>query len=84
MAKSNEEILTEMSGVFTRVFERPGIVINETTTAADVEGWDSMTNTILIAEIERHFGVKFPLKEQVRFQNVGDVCRALAKRLATG
>jgi acyl carrier protein len=81
MAKSTEEILTDMNGVFTRVLDRPGIVLNATTTAAEVEGWDSMTHTVLLSEIEKHFGVKFALKEVVRFQNVGDICRALEKRL---
>jgi acyl carrier protein len=83
MAKSIPEILGEMNAVFAQVLQRPVAALTEKTTAADVEGWDSLTHTALLSAVEAHFGVKFPIREVVRFQNVGDICRAVEARTKT-
>lgn len=81
MDMTNEEVLLEVNKVFTRVFGRPGIVVSASTTAKDVEGWDSLNHTLLIAEVQKHFKVKFTLKEVMKFQNVGDMCAVLRAKL---
>ena len=40
-----------------------------------------MNHTMLIAAVEKHFGVKFSIKEVMRFRNVGDVCKVVAAKL---
>lgn len=81
MAMTSEEVLLEVNKVFVRVFERPGLVVSATTTASDVEGWDSLNHTLLIGEVQKHFNVKFALKEVMKFQNVGDLCAVLRAKL---
>jgi acyl carrier protein len=78
---TKNEILTESNKVFVRVLGDSKLVLTEATTAADVAGWDSLNHTMLIAEIEEHFNVKFTLKEVMRFQNVGDMCSVLQAKL---
>jgi acyl carrier protein len=82
MPKSIDEINAEMNLVFSRFFKRDDIVVDANTTAADVEGWDSLTHMQLIAELEKHFGTKFSLREIARFQNVGDICRVVQEKIA--
>lgn len=77
----NKEILQRLNGVFRRVLKRDDIELSETTTAQDVDGWDSLTNMILISEIEKSYGLQFSFREIVRFKNVGDLCAAIARKL---
>ncbi len=69
-----EAILLEVNKVFAEVFGNPSITVGPTTTAKDVPEWDSLNHTALIAAVEKHFQIKFSLREVMRFQNVGDMC----------
>ncbi len=77
---NNEEILKTLDQVFRKVLKRDNIALTETTTAADVEGWDSLTNMLLISEIEKTFQLHFSFREIVRLKNVGDLCAAIARK----
>lgn len=43
-----QTILNEMSLIFREVLKRENIVLDNETTAQDIEGWDSLTNMQLI------------------------------------
>ena len=77
---NNEDILKTLDQVFRKVLKRDNITLNETTTANDVEGWDSLTNMLLISEIEKTFQLHFSFREIVRLKNVGDLCAAIARK----
>ena len=51
------ELLEILNGIFRKVLKRDDITLTESTTAHDVDGWDSLTNMVLITEIENKFGV---------------------------
>ncbi len=55
MGKS--EINVQLLSVFRRVFENDSINIEDSTTADDIENWDSMTHLMLITEIEEDFSI---------------------------
>jgi|CXWJ01.1.fsa_nt_gi acyl carrier protein len=76
------EILQQSTGVFRRVFENDSIVINDQTVAQDVAEWDSLSHTLMISEIEKHFGVRFKFKEVIAFKNVGDMLNTIQAKLA--
>lgn len=75
------EILREVNAVFVRVFCNPAVVVNEATTARDIAEWDSLNHTLMLAEVQERFRVKFSLREVLRFQNVGDICAAIEAKL---
>ena len=77
---NNEDILKTLDQVFRKVLKRDDITLTETTTANDVEGWDSLTNMLLISEIEKTFQLHFSFREIVRLKNVGDLCAAIARK----
>jgi len=72
-----QDILQEVTKIFTHVLENPGILLKEETTAADIEDWDSLNHIHLVVAIEKRFNVRFTSKELRSFANVGDLCRAL-------
>ena len=51
--KTTAEILEALNGIFRHVLKNESLNLTETTTAHDVVGWDSLTNMLLISEVEK-------------------------------
>lgn len=75
-----KELLEILNGIFRKVLKRDNISLTESTTAHDVEGWDSLTNMVLLTEIEKKFGVRFTFREIVKLKNVGDLCQTILNK----
>lgn len=65
-----------------RTFNCPVDAIGESTVASDVAGWDSLSQTIFILNLEAAFGVEFELDRIYALNNVGDLVTALQARAA--
>jgi acyl carrier protein len=72
------QIIEQLDPIFKDVLDNENIKLTETTSAADIEEWDSLTNVQLIVAIEKHFKVRFTTAEIQKLNNVGDLC-ALVK-----
>lgn len=79
--KTTAEILEALNGIFRHVLKNESLNLTETTTAHDIDGWDSLTNMLLISEVEKAFGVRFNFREIVKMKNVGDLCAAIANKM---
>ena len=77
---SREDILKRVNEIFWDVFDDDTIVVEEQTTAADVEDWDSLSHITLVSEIEEAFGMKFEMKEVLGMKNVGEMLDILQER----
>ncbi len=77
-----QKIITDCTEIYQKVLKNPNIVLEESTNANDIDEWDSLNHTILLNEVQKHFGVKFKLKEIIKFKNVGDMCRLIQKKIA--
>ncbi|MBK9523806.1 MAG: acyl carrier protein [Bacteroidetes bacterium] len=75
------EILNQLTIIFKKIFENDAVILQMDTTANDVDGWDSLTHTSMIVEVEKHFSVKFKLKEVLSFKNVGDMVNMIHSKL---
>ena len=75
------EILREVNGIFIDQLENENIILNRASTADDIEEWDSLTHIQLIVAIEKHFKVRFTSAEIQNFNNVGEMCDALEKKI---
>ena len=56
---NSETVMTSLTEVFRDVMDEPSLALTESTTAADVEGWDSVTHVMMILAVEKKFSVKF-------------------------
>jgi acyl carrier protein len=78
--------LTDLQDVFRQVFDDEEIELTESTTADDIDGWDSMMHINLIIAIEKRFGVKFAAAEiasmKAEGQNLGGLVQLLEKKQA--
>lgn len=68
---SRDEILVALSRVFEEVLGRP-VELSESTTAADVDEWDSLVQIMLVLESEREFGIRFASSELADLADVGE------------
>ena len=76
---AREEIVAKLEEIFKDVFDTDDIKLEDSTTAADVDGWDSLMHITLIGVIEDEFGMKFPMKDIVGMKNVGQLIDKIAE-----
>ncbi len=74
---NNETIYKKLNEIFRDVLDDEDITVIETTTADDIEEWDSLEHINLIVAIEKTFDVKFDIKEVSDMKNVGDMVKAI-------
>lgn len=74
------EIFDRLNEVFQDVFDDDSITVNENTTAADIEDWDSLSHITLVSAVEDEFRMKFSMKEVVEMKNVGEMAQIVAAR----
>lgn len=78
---STEAILERLEDVFEEVLgER--VELRPETTAADVEGWDSVVHVMLVLASEREFDVRFESAEIANAANVGEFVALVAAKQA--
>ena len=75
------QIMTEVQDIFRDVLDNVEIVLADTTTADDIEEWDSLTHIQLIVAFEKHFKIKFTSMEILSWQNVGEMVDCINKRV---
>ena len=78
---TEEEIYERLNDVFRDVFDDDSLVVTETTTAADIEEWDSLANINIIVSIESEFNVKFNMDEISSMKNVGEMAKIISERM---
>lgn len=76
------ELYEQLKSIYRTILKRDNITLTPETTAADIDGWDSLTHMMLMDKIEEHFSFKFKLMEVMKFNNVGDMVACIQKKLA--
>jgi acyl carrier protein len=74
--------LDELNKIFIDVVDEDDIVLNESTTAQDVEDWDSLNHIQFVVAIEKYFDIKFTSAEIASWQNVGAMVSAVEHKLS--
>ena len=76
-----DNIYERLTQVFRDFFDDDSIVIDEDTTADDIDDWDSLEHINLIASVEQEFGIKFTMGEVQAMKNVGDMADLIAAKM---
>jgi acyl carrier protein len=60
--------------VMRRVFAlAPGTVVTRSTSSADVDGWDSLSHSLFILDVEDAFGIELPLEKTFELRDIGEL-----------
>lgn len=77
----NTRVYSELTEIFRDVFDDDTIVLNPNTTAADIDGWDSVGHLNLIVAIEMRLKMKFKTAEIESLHNVGELAGLVEYKL---
>lgn len=75
------EMLKQITEIFIDVLDNEDIVLEESTTASDVEDWDSLNHIQLVVAIEKHFKIRFTSKEIQSWNNVGEMMTCISEKI---
>lgn len=74
-------IYEKLTELFRDIFDDDDIVIGDDTTAADVEGWDSLTNIRLILAVETAFSIRLSAAQVSALAQLGDLVSVIERKL---
>ena len=77
---NRDEIYATLTSVFRDVFDDNSIVPKDEMTAADVEGWDSLSHIRLVVAVEEKLGLRFATLEINDLKNVGDFVNLINRK----
>lgn len=78
---TREEVYENLNEVFQYVFDDNSITVQDETTAADIEDWDSFEHINLVIAVEKKFGIKFTVGEANEMKNVGEMVDIILERI---
>ena len=76
------QMIEQLLSIFRNVFDDDDLVINPSTTAQDIDGWDSLAHISLIVAIEKSFNLRFSTAEIFDFENVGQMAELILRKQA--
>ncbi|MBQ8983929.1 MAG: acyl carrier protein [Lachnospiraceae bacterium] len=77
-----EEVFSKVADICKEVFDDESLEVTETSSAKDIEAWDSLTHLDLISALEDTFQVSFTLEEFSGAKNLGELVNYLMKHLS--
>ena len=74
------DTLKTIEAILRDIFDDVTLQINESTSANDIEDWDSIAQIRIASEVESAFSVKFSFAELQGMKNVGDMIRLIEEK----
>lgn len=81
-AAGSQEVYATLTEILQDVFEDDSIVATPDLSAADIDGWDSLSNVRLFLAVEQELKVRFSASEIGAIENVGDLVAAVERKRA--
>jgi acyl carrier protein len=75
-------MIEQLIPIFKEVFNDDDLKITQSTTAKDIDGWDSLAHIRLIVAIEKFFKLRFTAAEISELENVGEMIDLILKKKA--
>lgn len=74
---NDDDVLARLGQVLRDVLGRPSLEVTRSTTADDVEGWDSLAHVNLLFAVEEEFGIRLSQAEMAHLADVGALVDAV-------
>jgi len=69
----HDEILKQTGRIIRDTIRCGAVPITRDTRAMDVRGWDSLSHTMILMQLEDGLGVRLPMDRVLRLNTVGDL-----------
>jgi acyl carrier protein len=79
---TNDDICNKISSLLSDILDTPNLKLNNSSSADQVDGWDSVNHVKLIVAIEESFKVKFATEEITAPENVGQLVALVKSKMA--
>jgi acyl carrier protein len=79
----SSSILSELTQIARNVFDDPSLELTPSTTANEVEQWDSINHIQFIVAVEKKYGIRFKVADITDLKNVGEFVAAIQRYLNT-
>lgn len=76
-----QEVLDKLTPIFHKVFNDEDLNVDMELTSADIDEWSSLSQAILLTEIETAYGIKFKLREVAKMDNVRAIVALIQEKL---
>lgn len=76
-----KDIYEKLTALFRQVMVNDDIQLDDTTSADDIEEWDSLAHVQLMEQIEEIFNLKISAKDMSSWIDVGEMVDYLEKKL---
>ena len=77
---TRNELYDRLNTVFRDVFDDETITVTDSTSASDIDGWDSLSHIDLVVAVETEFNMKFSMGETTKLHNVGEMADIILER----
>jgi len=77
---TQETVLEELIPIFREVLKVPELELHMSDSANSIDRWDSLNNAVLMAHIQKHFGVRFSIKDVLSIRTVSDICQLIIQQ----
>ncbi|MBN9669880.1 acyl carrier protein [Roseibium aggregatum] len=78
---NRSSIFEQLSDIFLDVMDLDDFDLQDSTSAEEVEEWDSLSHVRLVAAVERSFKIRFSNAEIEKMQCVGDLVDSISDKL---
>ncbi len=76
---NREELLVETARIIRETVQCGPVPITRDTRAMDVRGWDSLSHTMILMQLEDGFGIQLPLERVLGLGTVGELVDLIAE-----
>lgn len=70
---NHDQVLRETSRIICDTVQCGPTNITRTTKAMDVRGWDSLSHTMILLQLEDGFGIRLPMQRVLTAATVGEL-----------
>ncbi len=75
------EILKRLQEIIRGAVDDEEVEINENTVASDVAGWDSLSQVLIVGQLQNEMGVRLSSVEVTACANVGEFVNLIIKKM---
>lgn len=78
---TKDAIQIKLNRILKLLFPKTDFVFDESMTAANIPGWNSLTHVKFLIAVEEEFNIKFSLQEFSQFKNLSDLINSLMQKV---